>query len=159
MASTNKYNEFLRIARRLNDELDIVPVLYGSLGLQVKSGIDLDPQDIDVLVPLEYLQEKWDGLRQTVEKMGYSFVDLHEHEFRKDGSKLAFAFMEDLAVFAGVDYSRLERVEEDGAMYQALSLEDFLKVYSNSLKDGYRRVKNNNKDMTKIEFIKKLGYK
>ncbi|PZE20642.1 hypothetical protein [Paenibacillus xerothermodurans] len=73
----------------------------------MKTGIDLKPKDIDVLVPLEYLQEKWDFFRQTVEKMGYTLVDLREHEFRKEGFKLAFAFIEDLADFAGVDYKRL----------------------------------------------------
>jgi hypothetical protein len=28
-----KFEEFLKIARHLNNELDIIPVLYGSLGL------------------------------------------------------------------------------------------------------------------------------
>ncbi|SDT30400.1 Nucleotidyl transferase of unknown function [Paenibacillaceae bacterium GAS479] len=144
------------MARVLNNELDIAPVLYGSLGLQFTSGIDLEPQDIDVLVPLEYLQEKWDLLQQAVEKIGYTFVDLHEHEFRKEGFKLAFAFIEDLADFANVDYKKLERIELDGAKFQALRLEDYLKVYSKSLIDGYRGAKNNNKDVAKIELIKTL---
>lgn len=88
--------------------------------------------------------------------MGYTFVDLQEHEFRKEGIKLAFAFMEDLADFAGVDYTRLERIEIDGAKYQTLSLEDYVKVYSRCLTDSYRKTKNNNKDVTKIDVIKGL---
>ncbi|WP_244209185.1 hypothetical protein [Paenibacillus ferrarius] len=153
---TIKFNEFLNIAKALNDQFNIAPVLYGSLGLQMKSGIDLNPQDIDVLVPLEYLHERWDVLRQTVERLGYTFVDLREHEFHKEGTKLAFAFVEDLADFADVDYKGLELIEQNGVRYQSLSLEDFLRVYSKSIKDGYRRTKNNNKDATKIEVITKL---
>ncbi|MFS0553772.1 hypothetical protein [Brevibacillus sp. 179-C9.3 HS] len=83
-------------------------------------------------------------------------MDLQEHEFRKEGIKLAFAFMEDLADFAGVDYTRLERIEIDGAKYQTLSLEDYVKVYSRCLTDSYRKTKNNNKDVTKIDVIKGL---
>ncbi len=156
LETTNKFNEFINITKTLNGELGIVPVLYGSLGLQIKSGIDLEPQDIDVLVPLEYLQKKWDALRQTVENMGYTFVDLREREFRKEEFKLAFAYIEDLADFAGIDYKKLEITEWNEARYHSLSLEDFLKVYSRCLNDGYRRTKNNDKDVTKIELLKKL---
>jgi hypothetical protein len=156
LKTTNKFNEFLNIARKLNGELDIIPVLYGSLGLQMKSNIDFEPQDIDVLVPLEYVNEKWCDLLQTIEKIGYTFVDLREHEFHKEGIKLAFSFIEGLSEFAGVDYTRLELIELDGAKYESLSLEDFLKVYSRCLSDSYRRTKNNNKDVRKIELIKGL---
>ncbi|MEC0227080.1 hypothetical protein [Paenibacillus alba] len=107
----------------------------------MKSGIDLNPQDIDVLVPLEYLHERWDVLRQTVERLGYTFVDLREHEFHKEGTKLAFAFVEDLADFADVDYKGLELIEQNGVRYQSLSLEDFLRVYSKSIKDGIEEPK------------------
>lgn len=34
-------------------------------------------------------------------------------------------------------------------------MEEYLKVYSESLKDGYRKTKNN-KDLLKIEIIKQL---
>jgi len=150
------FQEFLNITSNLNNELDIVPVLYGSLGLQLKSGIDFVPQDIDVLVPLKFLNKEWSTLRELVERMGYTFVDLREHEFHKNGIKLAFAFMEDLADFAGVDYRTLETIEMGGVKYHTLQLDDFLKVYSRSLNDSYRRTKNNNKDATKIHKIEEI---
>ncbi|MFC5449516.1 hypothetical protein [Paenibacillus aestuarii] len=150
------FQEFLKIAGNLNNELDIVPVLYGSLGLQMKSGIDFEPEDIDVLVPLKFLNEKWSNLREVVERMGYTFVDLREHEFHKSGIKLAFTFMEDLADFAGVDYRTLETMEMSGVKYHILQVDDFLKVYTRSLSDSYRRTKNNNKDANKIHIIEEM---
>ncbi len=45
------YNEFINIAKTLNKELDIIPLLYGSLGLE-KVTVGLFPEDIDILIPL-----------------------------------------------------------------------------------------------------------
>jgi len=158
MYETNNglYQEFIIITKHLNNELDIIPVLYGSLGLQVVAGIDFSPQDIDILVPLEFLQNKWVKLQDTMERINYKLVDLHEHAFEKDDIKIGFAFIEDLATFAEIDYKKLQLVKSSGIRYQKLSLEDFLKVYSKSLHDGYRRTKNNNKDLIKLEAINKL---
>ena len=150
------YDEFLIIAQKLNENLDIIPVLYGSLGLKVISDIEFYPQDIDMLIPLEYLKDKWGLLRNTIEELEYDLVDLHEHEFHKEGVKIAFSFEEDLLPFAGIDYTKLKVINEDGIKYKVLSLEDYLKVYSKSVKDGYRRSKNNNKDIHKIEKIKEV---
>lgn len=154
----NLYNEFLLIAKVLNGGLDITPVLYGSLGLQIALGIDFHPQDIDILVPFEYINEKWDDLKMIVEDFGYKLVDLQEHEFEKDGLKIAFAFVEDLLPFAQVDYISLKEVSEGDVKYKILSIEDYLKVYSKSAKDGYRRDKNNSKDIDKIEKLKEILY-
>lgn len=150
------YNEFLKIARQLNEGLNIKPILYGSLGLQMISHVEFNPQDIDILLPREYVTEKWDLLRETIQKLGYTLADLNEHEFEKDGVKVAFAFEEDLLPFAGVDYKNLEIVESEGFSYKRLALEDYLKVYRKSINDSYRKAKNNSKDNKKIEVIENL---
>ncbi|MDM5155098.1 hypothetical protein QUF88_15135 [Bacillus sp. DX1.1] len=153
------YTEFIEVAKVFNKELQIVPVLYGLLGLQVISQINFSSEDIDILVPLEFSNERWSSLRKTMVQLGYTLVDLHEHTFEKYGTNIGIAFIEDLAPFADVDYKNLEAVTYDGATYQVLSLEDYFKVYSKSLHDGYRRTKNNSKDLVKIHEIKKLLYK
>ncbi|CAM3031856.1 hypothetical protein KL964_14660 [Bacillus spizizenii] len=38
------YNEFIKIAKTLNKELDITPLLYGSLGLEKVTGLDFSPE-------------------------------------------------------------------------------------------------------------------
>ena len=46
-----KKTAFLQIAESLNKKLDIVPLLYGSLGLEQRLGVNLDADDVDVLIP------------------------------------------------------------------------------------------------------------
>lgn len=150
------YDEFLYISEHLNRELEIIPVLYGSLGLEIISDIDFSPQDIDILIPLEYIDKKWIVFKNVIEKIGYKMIDLHEHEFIKNDIKIAFAYVEDLKDFAGVDHKNLKIVDFKGARYKKLSLEDYLKVYKKSLNDGYRRIKKNNKDLIKIQKIQEL---
>ena len=150
------YDEFLNIAKTLNKELDIIPVLYGSLGLQKVTKVDFSPKDIDILVPLSYLNEKWNILKTVIEKLGYELVDLHEHEFRKNEIQIGIAYVEDLKPFADVDYKNLEVVEDNGAIYHTLTISDYPKVYNKSLLDGYRRTKNNNKDQNKLMVLNQL---
>ncbi|GLI88651.1 hypothetical protein ANABIO4_20030 [Bacillus subtilis] len=44
------YNEFINIAKTFNKELGIIPLLYGSLGLERVTGLDFSPEDIDILI-------------------------------------------------------------------------------------------------------------
>ena len=150
------YQEFLYVAKVLNERLAIVPVLYGSLGLEKLTQMDFSPQDIDILVPLAFLEEKWELLKQTMEQLGYTLVDVAEHEFMKNDCKIGFAFIEDLATFAEVDYKSLERFEDHGANYFLLTISDYHKVYTKSLQDGYRRTKSNSKDLQKLMILSKL---
>lgn len=133
----NLFNEFIKIAHTLNKELNITPVLYGSLGLQKETGINFSPQDIDILVPLIYLNEKWSILKKELEQLGYELVDLHEHEFQKNDIKIGVAYMEDLQTFADVDYKHLKKEEVEGVTYKTLTVRDYLKVYIQSILDGY----------------------
>ena len=152
----NKFDEFIRIAQCLNSSFGITPVLYGSLGLQISSGINFDPDDIDILIPDVLLNEKWIVFKKEIETLGYLLIDLHEHEFIKDKLKIAFAKEEDLLGFAQVNYEKLAVVDNSGVKYKVLGLEEYLRVYERSLSDGYRRTKNNGKDIIKIDAIKSI---
>ena len=145
---------FLQIAQRLNEALGITPLLFGSLGLEQRLGANLNADDIDVLIPEKYLDEKWDMLIKVMEGLGYSLYDVHEHAFEKDGVSAAFASIENLVPFANVDITRIPVVNEDGVWYYLLGLEDYLKVYTASSKDGYRRDPKNKNDTEKIELIR-----
>lgn len=146
---------FLQIAKNLNETLGVVPLLFGSLGLEQRLGEKLNADDIDMLIPEEYLDEKWDKLIGVMSSLGYSLYDVHEHAFEKDGVSAAFASIENLVPFAGVDITRIPVVNENGVRYYLLGLEDYLKVYTASSKDGYRRDTKNKNDTEKIELIKR----
>lgn len=150
------YDEFIYIAKTLNKELDIIPVLYGSLGLEKVTKVDFSPQDIDILIPLTFLKEKWDIFKIVIEQLGYELIDIREHEFKKDRIKIGVAFIEDLKQFADVEYNNLEKIDDNGATYYTLSISEYIKVYNKSLLDGYRRTKNNNKDLNKLEILNQM---
>ncbi|MBU9674326.1 hypothetical protein KQ939_15175 [Planococcus sp. CP5-4] len=150
------HKEFIRLCKSFNKELHIIPVLYGSLGLGKIAKMDFSPQDIDMLVPFVYLNEQWSALENLMERLGYSVIDYREHEFSDGYNQVGFSFIEDLETFAGVDHRSLEKVLEDGAEYYVLSLDDYLKIYTKSTIDGYRRIKNHGKDLKKIKIIRKI---
>ena len=150
-----KKKEFLQIAALLNEQLQIVPLLFGSLGLEQRLQIDLNADDIDVLIPEVFLNEEWDRLVSVMNEQGYVLYDRHEHAFEKAGLSVAFASIESLAPFAGVDVGKIPVVEEAGVRYYLLDLQDYLKVYTESAKDGYRKDKKHKEDGEKVELIKK----
>ena len=148
-----KYAEFVRIAKLLNEDLQIKPLLFGSLGLERRLDTDLNADDIDVLVPERFVGGDWDRLLALMTAQGYSLYDQQEHAFEKDGVSVAFASLESLEPFAGVDIAAIPTVTDSGAEYLLLGLEDYLKVYQASSKDGYRRDVKNKQDQAKIDLI------
>lgn len=149
----DKYKEFLRIARQLNSQLNIVPVLYGSLGLSRVLQKDLGSKDIDILVPQRYITTDWDKLIKTLLKIDYQLVDDREHEFIRSNYKIGIAFEEDLFSFAKIDHNRLKVVSDNSVNYKVLDISQYQKVYNKSKKDSYRSQKNNKKDFEKIKLI------
>lgn len=156
MSNNALYERFLLLAEDFNRQSDIVPLLYGSLGLEVLTGADTYPEDIDVLVPLAFLQDRWDELRQLIESRGYALVDLREREFDNGQHKIAFADIEDLEAFAGIRPEEIEEREDGAAKYKLLNLRQYYAVYNRSVLDGYRIGTRNKKDNEKIELIENL---
>ena len=151
--STNKFNLFLENARFLSDKFDIVPLLYGSLGLEYLTGNILGADDIDVLVPRVFITERWQEFKAVLEEHEYVLVDEHEHTFVRDGVAYSYADIEDLESFAGIRTKDIEMCEADGVRFLLLSLEQYLAVYKQSSKDGYRVNVRQKKDADKIRFI------
>ena len=151
--STNKFNLFLENARLLSDKLGIVPLLYGSLGLEYLTGDALGSDDIDILVPRVFITERWHEFKSLLEAQGYVLADEHEHTFLRDGVAYSYADIEDLESFAGIRMKDIEMREVDGVRFLVLSLEQYLAVYQKSSKDGYRVNVRQKKDADKIRFI------
>ena len=151
--STNKFNLFLENARFLSDKFDIVPLLYGSLGLEYLTGDILDVDDIDILVPRVFITEQWHEFKSGLEEYGYVLVDEHEHTFVRDGVAYSYADIEDLKSFACINTEDIAMYKADGVRFLLLSLEQYLAVYRQSSKDGYRVNVRQKKDADKIRFI------
>lgn len=160
----NKFAEFIKIAKELND-IDITPLLMGSVGLEVITGEDWDAQDIDVHVPgdkrgwevpPELNIHNWIDIVKTMNSLGYTLIDLHEHEFTKEELSVEFGIIDTLPDFAGVKLEDLEVHQKGDVKYYLLNPEQYLCVYKSSSRDSYRADKNNNKDLRKIDFLKSI---
>ena len=149
-----KIDLFFENAKILFDEFEIEPLLYGSVGLEYLTGENLGSDDIDILIPGIFIKEKWNEFRTFLEKCGYELADENEHTFQKDGNFYSYARIEELFDFAGIEISDIEVRTENGVFFKILSLEQYLKVYQASAKDGYRINTRKKKDFEKIEFIK-----
>jgi len=147
-----KFLFFLDICKKLN-KINIIPILYGSLGLNFCIGEFTKSDDIDILLSLEYFDEKWDSFLGYMEKFGFKLKDLHEHEFEKEGVVINFS-KNDLDVFAGINLEELNEINVNHAKFKVLSAEHYLKVYSQSRRDGYRVEKRGKQDQEKINQIK-----
>ena len=151
--STNKFDLFLQNARIMSDKFNIVPLLYGSLGLEYLTGDILGADDIDILVPRVFITDRWQEFKAVLEEHGYVLADEHEHTFVCDGVSYSYADIEDLESFAGINTEDIEMYEADGVSFLLLSLEQYLAVYRQSSKDGYRVNVRHKKDAVKIRFI------
>ena len=153
-----KYGEFLSAAAQINKTFRVSPLLFGSLGLERRLGISLNSDDIDVLLPERLLKADWQRLIAMMEDLSYTLQDEEEHEFVKGDFRIAFASIENLEPFAGVDLNTIPLITDQGASYYLLELPDYLKVYEASSKDGYRKNVKNKQDQQKIDLIlKALG--
>ena len=151
--NTNKFNLFLENTRFLSDKFSMVPLLYGSLGLEYLTDDDLSADDIDILVPRVFITERWHEFKALLEAQGYVLADEHEHTFVCDGVSYSYADIEDLESFAGINTEDIEMYEADGVSFLLLSLEQYLAVYRQSSQDGYRVNVRQKKDAVKIRFI------
>ena len=151
--SINKFNLFLENAQLLSDKFNIVSLLYGSLGLEYLTGDALSADDIDILVPRVFITERWHEFKALLEAQGYVLVDEHEHTFARDGVAYSYADIEDLEYFAGIRAEDIKTHEVNGVCFLLLSLEQYLAVYRQSSKDGYRVHVRQKKDADKIKFI------
>lgn len=157
------FDEFKAICFRLN-KAGIIPTLMGSLGLEFVSRENWDPSDIDIHVPgdprgWEAPDESriynWDMILPIMQELEYDLIDIHEHEFSKNGIRAEYGSINSLHSFAGIQESDIELVKIDEIQFRVPNLKQFLSIYEASSKDSYRNESNNNKDFAKIDWLKK----
>lgn len=146
---------FFENAKLLNAKFGIIPLMYGSLGLEYITSESLDADDIDILIPKVFINERWKEFVNALESEGYILIDEHEHTFEKNKLHYSYAQLEELEQFAGISNTKIEVVCKEDVRFRVLSLEQYLKVYQASVKDGYRIQVREKKDYEKIAFIEK----
>ncbi len=150
-----KKSLFFENAKLLNKMFNITPLMYGSLGVEYIIGECLDADDIDILIPEIFIKELWNEFVDKLENEGYQLYDEREHTFKKDDVCYSYASIEELETFANIKLSNILEHSECNTKFKVLSPEQYLKVYTASLKDGYRINVRKKKDEEKIEIIRR----
>ena len=146
---------FFENAKLLYDRFGIVPLMYGSLGLEYITNESLNADDIDILISEIFITDRWNEFKDLLISEGYVLIDEHEHTFQKNNISYSYASIEELKSFTGIELSDIEQRCSNGIKFKLLSLEQYLKVYRASAKDGYRITVREKKDNDKIAFIEK----
>ncbi|MGN1402326.1 MAG: phosphoribosylanthranilate isomerase [Bacillus sp. (in: firmicutes)] len=164
MEKNLKFNEFLRIAKGLN-EIGVIPLLMGSVGLEVVTGTDWGTEDLDIHIPgdergweapAETAIHDWDRVAALMLSLEYRLVDLHEHEFSNGDYSVEFGIIDTLPSFAGVLLTDLQMHQTGDIRYYLLTPLQYMRVYEASSMDSYRADKNNEKDFKKIAYLKNV---
>ena len=146
---------FFENAKLLYDRFGIIPLMYGSLGLEYITNKSLNADDIDILISEIFITDRWNEFKDFLISEGYVLIDEHEHTFQKNNISYSYASIEELKSFTGIELSDIEQRCSNGIKFKLLSLEQYLKVYRASAKDGYRITVREKKDNDKIAFIEK----
>ncbi len=125
------------------------------MGLECLTGENLYADDIDILVPHVFINEKWNAFKASLELQGFRLIDEREHTFVFDGVAFSYDDIEELETFADIRIEDIATREIEDVQFRLLSLEQYLKVYRQSIKDGYRIIVRRKKDYDKILFIEK----
>lgn len=150
-----KFEIFLEAARELNDFFNVVPILSGSLGLYRIIGEHGESHDIDILVPDEFVNKRWNELTSLMKKIGFKLNNEHEHEFIRGFEIVAFATKNDLKEQVNLDPNSLGVSNFNNIKFKELAVENYLSLYKLMLRDSYRQEKKGREDKIKINLIKK----
>jgi len=133
------FDEFRTICSHLN-QVGITPTLMGSLGFEYRSNEEWGPSDIDIHVPgdprgweaPDHLRiYDWDKIMKVMKHLGYALIDIHEHEFKKDGLSVEFGSIDSLPDFAGVSESDIELIH----LIRQENLSQLLKSWNRMVKE------------------------
>ena len=121
-----KFYKFIDNAKLLNKKYEIVPLLYGSLGLEILTSSDLNSDDIDILIPEKYLSgNDWLDFKSFLENYDYKLIDLHEHTFIKHNIEYSYAGIESLESYAGIKIYEIKNYNYFSTKYRLLSLKQY----------------------------------
>ena len=81
--------------------------------------------------------------------LGYALIDIHEHEFKKDGLSVEFGSIDSLPDFAGVSESDIELIHLENITFRVPSLEQFFKYLQGFFPRFLSNDHNNNRILKK----------
>jgi len=154
MNNKEKLEVFFEVAGKINKEFNVLPILYGSLGLSQAIKTEMETNDIDIKIPENVRVSRWTDLQKMMGDIGFELTNDEGGEFMRNDCMVSIA-RDELMWYAEIDSAKLEIVKNDKCEYKVVSPKQYLRIYQRSLKDNYRREKNNSKDLERIALIEK----
>jgi len=146
---------FLKLVRALN-KMDIVPIIYGSLGLSLLVGECGPIADIDFILTDAGFRRRWRDIQNyLISKMGYKKDPDHKQEFLGNGCPVSFLKLSDIKTLIPIRLSQLTKHTREGGTYYNLTLSLYLGIYRKGLRGRDRKQKKEGPDKEKIRLIEK----
>lgn len=150
----NKYDLFLVLAKGVNEHFQISPVLFGSVGLYLQLHTEKEVDDLDLLLPQTFMDERWEELKKFMLDQGFQLVSEEKHGFSNGQHLVEFSTDEEIFRLTGVPAEALKHEHEYGADFRVLSLRQYLALYQALSEDEKRTKQKSLQDQEKIRLIK-----
>lgn len=163
----SKMELFFRISELLNS-LGIVPMLFGSMGLEHRLNVDLNVQDLDVsILKSDFIKNKY-KIRKLMLDSGYELlqesnmsltfyidgIEVEFYYFDKDECGNILIDVKSLSDIAVLSLNGVEVFHKGSVSYMLPSLPDYLKIYTAFSKSLIRKQMGKcDKDLQKIRLI------
>ena len=136
----------------LNQHFNHVPIVYGSLCLSHYIENHLGIKDIDLLLPIQMIDEQKEALISIFKNHGFDYIETELLTFRKDNVDVEIARLEDWVSLCNfmLDTSI---VHLESCTYKVLSIDDLRRLYVFLHQDKRRNTIKRQKDLLKIELI------
>lgn len=155
MINSDVENTFRAVIVQLN-EIKIVPMVYGSLSLNMQNICKSKINDVDLIIDKSDLENRWQDICNAMAKVGYKIDPDHSQEFIGIEPFVSFDTYESVAEFADVDFENKKLCEDGALRYYMPVPEQLLKIYQAGLKDKFRQNRKGGKDIETIKAIEEF---
>ncbi len=145
----HKLKILLKTIKILN-EFKITPIVYGSFGLSLKLNKDLRANDLDLILPDQFVKDRWNEFVSKMKKADFILKNNSQCEFSKEGEVVGFDLENEVESL--IDCKNLKEVEMEKVKFKELSSQQHLQFYEKLSLDSKRNKRK--ADCEKIELIK-----
>ena len=143
---------FLEAVKILNEEFDIIPVLYGSYCLELMMEEEFSADDVDLLIPEEFFSHRY-SLINKFTLNGFEYIENEVICFVKNDIEVELAKKDTWLNYCKTNSKDLVLVEEQGTKYYLLDLYSLSNLYQFLFSIRNRSSSKKAKDLMKIQKI------
>ncbi|GAB6692363.1 MULTISPECIES: hypothetical protein [Streptococcus] len=149
------HKEFLKIVSEMN-KLNIIPLLLGSFGLEKVTNKSWQASDIDIyLIDEEVLNNQYEDIQKILIDRNYVKSLDSYRTYVKDNVEVEYKSFFEFQKFVKIDKEKLNLIRKEGVQYYLPTLEQFIEIYSSSVRDPKRKGKKQ-KDAKKLKYLKEM---